>query len=58
MKTKVSKTLIRRYISQLGITQVEAARRIGVSDRTMRVYCAKGAPQKIDLAFKQLLSEK
>jgi len=37
---------IRQLIKQLGISQREAAMRIGISDRTMRRYCSEKDPDE------------
>lgn len=55
---RTSPATIRRLIDKLGITQLEAAKLIGAGARTMRTYCALGAPKKIELALRQCLAEK
>ena len=37
---------IRELIEKLEISQREAARRIGISDRTMRRYCSENDPDE------------
>jgi len=54
----VKPNVIRRLIDKLGVTQIEAAKLIGVGARTMRTYCALGAPKKIELALRQCLAQK
>ncbi len=50
---------VRWVIKQLGVTQREAARRIGVHERTMRNYCSEksqvNAPQPVLMALTYLL---
>lgn len=54
-------TYLRSLISQAGISQREAARRLGVSDRLMRMYLAdpsvasaQSAPYSIQFALEAL----
>ena len=50
---------VRWVIKQLGFSQREAARRIGVHERTMRNYCSEkstvNAPQPVLMALTYLL---
>lgn len=43
----ISATTIRSQVKALGLSQVRAAAVIGINDRTMRKYCANGAPQRV-----------
>lgn len=44
---------IRDQVKVLGLSQVRAAAVIGVNERTMRNYCAHGAPQRVFDALKR-----
>jgi len=61
MKPKRTKpTVIRKLIAQLGLTQAQAAHKIHLHERTMRVYCSlkgNGAPPVVELALRQLISQ-
>lgn len=48
---------IRALLSQLGLSQQEAGRRLEIGERTMRRYCKDGAPLAIYLALQQLASK-
>jgi endonuclease III len=44
---------IKEQIASLGISQVKAAAVIGIAERTMRKYCAEGAPLYISDALER-----
>jgi hypothetical protein len=51
VSNKASAELIKALLSAMAVSQVTAAKVIGVSDRSMRKYCAHGAPLVVSYAL-------
>ncbi len=50
----IEPTIIRTLLDDLGLSQREAARQLEIGQRTMRRYCAAGAPTVVWLALSHL----
>ena len=49
---------VRELLSKAGVSQREAARRLGVSERTMRHYVERGAPYTVQFCLEALAGVK